>query len=282
MAIEAFPQVARLIDLERYPIHDLQSARCSTLIRSWREELDRTGACNLLEFLTPQGVRELAGEAEGLMVHAYRRTFTANYLYRDHAEPGLPSSHPQHRFWTTSSTHIASDQFPETSKLRQLYEWEGLTELVTQIQGKKKLYLDADEFQALNVIALAEGDRTVFHHDGVECVVTLLLQEPLAGGKFVYCPGTRAPDGTIDLEAVSAVVNEEPGKVRQLERGAGTLTLFRGGHTLHGVTPVEGEQKRITAILSYHPEPHRVGTAEQNCRLYGPRVETILIARADT
>ena len=47
MAIEAFPQVARLIDLERYPVNDLQDARCATLIQRWREELDSTGACNL-------------------------------------------------------------------------------------------------------------------------------------------------------------------------------------------------------------------------------------------
>ena len=38
-------------------------------------------------------------------------------------------------------------------------------------------------------------------------------------------------------------------------------------------------QKRITAILSYHPEPDRAASPEKNCRLYGPRVEKILAAR---
>ncbi len=270
--------VARMVDLERYPIHALDGERCESLVEGWKSELDRTGACNLHGFLTASGARELAVEAEAMMPMAYERTFTANFRYQDKADPEIPASGPASRFWTTSSLHLASDQFTGT-KLDRLYRWDALTELVARIQGKTKLYRDADEFQALNVIALTDGNRTIFHHDQVECVVTLLLQAPIAGGEFLYCPDTRDADGIIDLDAVGKALDEEPGSIKGLERGEGTLTLFRGGHSLHGVTPVRGGRKRVSAILSYDSKPDRVAKDVSNCRLYGPRVERILAGR---
>ena len=270
----SLPDAVGVVDLERYPIHELGSARGADL-----RELERTGACNLPGFLTPAGAAELAAEAESMMPRAYERTFTANFRYRDHVDCDLPASHPERRFWTTTSLHLASDQFGPGSTIRRLYEWDALTDLVAGIQGKSKLYRDADEFQALNVIALGDGNRTVFHHDQVECVVTLLLQSPSAGGEFVFSPDTRAADGTVDLDAVRRAVDGEPGGVKHLDRGEGTLTLFRGGHSLHGVTPVRGERERITAILSYDPKPDRAAPERSNCLLYGPRVERILAQR---
>ena len=213
------------------------------------------------------------------MPNAYARTFTANFRYQSQVDPELPARHPERVFRTTSSLHLASDQFGETSKLRKLYEWDVLTDLVARIQGKHKLYRDADEFQALNLIALEDGNRTLFHHDHVECVVTLLLQEPLAGGEFNYRPHKRNKDGSFDLETISAVVNEQSDSVQRLKRGEGTLTLFRGGYTLHGVTTVQGDKRRISAVLSYDPSPDRIATDAVNTRIYGPRVERILAER---
>ena len=73
----------------------------------WRRELDRTGACNLQDFLTPAGARELAAEAEAMLPQAYERTFTVNFRYRDQVDPDLPASHPERRFWTATSLNLA-------------------------------------------------------------------------------------------------------------------------------------------------------------------------------
>ena len=54
------PDVASLVDLDRYPIHDIDGERCTGLIENWKADLERTGACNLEGFLTPAGTRELA------------------------------------------------------------------------------------------------------------------------------------------------------------------------------------------------------------------------------
>ena len=276
---ESLPEVAHLVDLERYPIHDPESARTRDLIAMCRAEFDRTGACNLQGFVTPAGAVELAAEAIALLPLAYRNTWTRNFLDEMEDDPRRPADHPGHRFWTTSATQLADDQISPETGLRQLYEWEALTEFVARVQGKSKLYRFADEFQALNIIALGEGDRDIWHFDDNECTVTLLLQESDTGGEFVYGRNTMDPDGNIDLEEVGRLFDAPLDDLQRLERSSGTLTLFRGGHSLHGVTPVRGRRKRITAIMTYDPDPGRVSNDRTNCAIYGPRVERILAER---
>ena len=89
-------------------------------------------------------------------------------------------------------------------------------------------------------------------------------------------PDSASADGTVDLEKASRVIDAPPEELVRLEREAGTLTLFRGGRSMHGVLPVRGRRKRITAILTYDPDPNLVASDEVNCRIYGPRVERIL------
>ena len=57
-----------------------------------------------------------------------------------------------------------------------------------------------------------------------------------------------------------------PEALVRLERDAGTLTLFRGGRSMHGVLPVRGRRKRITAILTYDPDSNLVASDEVNYR----------------
>lgn len=89
----SIPEAARVVDLERHPIHRLDSPQGAALVAGWRRELDRTGACNLQDFLTRAGARELAAEAEAMLPQAYERTFTVNFRYRDQVDPDLPASH---------------------------------------------------------------------------------------------------------------------------------------------------------------------------------------------
>ena len=81
MNTRKLPDVARFVDLARYPVNDIRSEHAAALVRGWREQLDQTGACNLQGFLTPAGIDALAAEAETMLAHAYRRTFTANFRY---------------------------------------------------------------------------------------------------------------------------------------------------------------------------------------------------------
>ena len=68
-------------------------------------------------------------------------------------------------------------------------------------------------------------------------------------------------------------------KAKTFKRGAGALTLFRGGYSLHGVTKVKGTRPRVSAVFTYSEEPNVVIDDDINIRIYGKRVENILNKR---
>ena len=269
--VQPLPDVATLVDLERYPIHDLESVEVCELIATWRTEFNDTGACNLPGFIKQEGVASLVAEAKALIPDAHQWSYTRNFLSESEDDPTLPSDHPARIFWTTSTTQLFGNQISRQTGIRQLYEWDALTTFISRIQNKDKLYRFADELEDLNIIAVNNHESVIWHHDRNECTVTLLLQEPEAGGEFVYCRDTLAQDGTVNWEVVSNFLDfvsdlSEPKdvltplsttspEVNWLERGSGTLTLFRGGHSMHGVLPVQGEQARISAVLTYDSDP---------------------------
>ena len=65
----------------------------------------------------------------------------------------------------------------------------------------------------------------------------------------------------------------------RLPRDAGTLTLFHGRHSLHGVDAVVGMTPRVTAIMTYDELPDCRAGHERNAAIYGPRVEATFKAR---
>ena len=274
----SLPPVAQFVDLKRYPIDHLDSPETQAYIACLKRDFDRTGACNLEGFITPNGIKQLVQETEDLLPLAYSATYTANYSRDDLEEDqDLPQDHPARVFYTCSKHQIADDQIGPNTLLRQLYVWDELTQFIAQVQGKSRLYQFADEFQALNVIYLGEGGCSVWHHDHNECTVTLLIQEAERGGEFVYCPNTKSLDGIDDVDKIGdAVVRNDPAAIKTLPRTAGTLTLFRGGNSLHSVTPIYGSTLRTTSIMTYDPDPGRTSNDHATRAIYGPRVQRIL------
>jgi hypothetical protein len=78
---------SHLIDLERYPILDLSAETTRALTAQSREQLDKTGACELPGFLTPEAVEILVRDADSLAVHAY------------HSVHSPPRIRPERRLW---------------------------------------------------------------------------------------------------------------------------------------------------------------------------------------
>lgn len=199
-------------------------------------------------------------------------------IYQGAIDPSLPEDDPRRREFVHSAVQLADDQIPAETGLKQLYHSEILTEFVRRVQMKDQLYRCADEFQALNVVALQPENWHAWHYDTTECTVTLLLQAPEKGGEFTFLPNSRT-DETEDREAVDRLLAGDMSGAYSFPRGAGTFTLFRGGYSLHGVTKVEGKRPRISAILTFDEQPARVIGDEINIRIYGKRVENILASR---
>ncbi len=266
-----------LVDLARYPIADLESGAGAVFLKECQDHMEAHGWCNLDGFIRPEALAALEDEASNLLPGAEVLTIKRN-IYQGAIDPSLPADDPRRREYTHVATQLADDQIPTDTLIQQLYQSEILTDFVRRVQKKTVLYRCADEFQALNVVALFPSSWHAWHYDTTECTVTLLLKAAESGGGFAFLPNSRT-DETEDREAVDRLLAGDMSHAQKFDRGAGTFTLFRGGYSLHGVTEVFGAHPRITAIMTYDEEAGRVISDDINVRIYGKRVEKILADR---
>jgi hypothetical protein len=266
-----------LIDLERYPVADLDNGPGASFLAQCQRNMQANGWCNLDGFIRADALAELNTEANELLPTAEILHVKRN-IYQGAIDPSLPEDDPRRKEFTHIAVQLADDQIPAGTRLKQLYHSDILTDFVRRVQMKDRLYRCADEFQALNVVALNPGSWHAWHYDTTECTVTLLLQAAEEGGEFTFVPNSRTDD-TEDREAVDRLLAGDMSRAQTFSRGAGTFTLFRGGYSLHGVTKVEGSRPRVSAIMTYDEQPGRVIDDEINVRIYGKRVEKILASR---
>ncbi len=267
-----------LVDLKRYPIADLDQGEGAAFLSKCQHSMETNGWCNLDGFIRPDALTALADEANALLPTAETLTIKRN-IYQGAIDPSLPANDPRRQEFMHVAIQLADDQIPDETLIQQLYKSDILTEFVRRVQSKEQLYRCADEFQALNIVALQPESWHAWHYDTTECTVTLLLQAADQGGEFAFLPNSRT-DETEDREAVDRLLAGDMSQAQTFSRGAGTFTLFRGGYSLHGVTKVEGERPRITSIMTYDEQPNRVISDDINIRIYGKRVEQILAERA--
>ena len=267
-----------LVDLDRYPIADLDAGAGAEFLAACRHSMDSRGWCNLDGFIRPDALALLNGEADDLLPTAEVLHVKRN-IYQGAVDPSVPEDDPRRREFTHIAIQLADDQIPADTLLKRLYRSEALTEFVRRVQNKAELYRCADEFQALNVVSLTPGNRHAWHYDTTECTVTLLLRAAEAGGEFTFLPNSRT-DADEDREAVDRLLAGDMSGAQTFSRGEGAFTLFRGGYSLHGVTEVEGSRPRVSAIFTYDEAPDRVIDDEINVRIYGDRVRKILASRA--
>jgi hypothetical protein len=267
----------RIIDLARFPIHDLAGAEGRGFLRDCRAELAETGACNLESFIRSDAAEAMADEALALIPLAYEKNTRRN-AYFTKEDSSLPPDHPLRAFFPIKMSQLANDAIPKTAAIQRLYEWDPLTDFIRRVLGLDALYRIADPFLALNLTYLKAGDLQPWHYDHNEFTVTLLLQEAEAGGGFEYAPRLRTAEDE-NFATVKRLFDGKYQDVRTLSRQPGTLTIFKGRHAMHRVTEVQGERQRISALLSYDSLPNQFASDETNAFIYGPRVAAILAAK---
>lgn len=260
MAVEqkaAGAAVADLVDFARYPIDDLDSAAARAIVASSRESLDDTGICRLPGFLRPGVPARLAAEAAALVPSAHRQDHDdiPYGRYRERQQE-FPADHPARRRSRFRMGLVSYDELPESGGIKRLYHWDGLTRLIGALTGNPTLHRTADPLLSCNVSVLGPGDTHGWHVDGNDFSVTLLLQEPEAGGQFEYAPVASPTDE--NFAAVGRVLDGDRTDIVAPPLTAGTLSVFRGRWSIHHVTPVAGARTRLQVIFSYHVEPGMV------------------------
>lgn len=254
-----------LLDLARYPLHDLGGARGRALLAAARARFAAEGVLTLPGFVASPAIAALGREIGPLLPQAYYCAQNHNpYLVPD--DPALPPDHPRNRPQVSDKGCLADDLIPPASALRRLYDWPPLRAFLAALLGVPALHRYDDPLGSLNVNIFREGQQLGWHFDNADFATTLMLQVPEAGGAFEYVPAIRTPEDE-NYPAVAEVLAGAGRAVRRLEIAAGTLVLFRGRYALHRVAPVVGPRLRLIAVLSYDTRPG-VMLSEHTRRLF--------------
>ena len=247
------PSYADVVDLDSYPIHELDSPRGRELVARCRAELAEHGVCNLPGFVTPAAVAEMVRLAGELADRAWPSDKT-HTIYFEPADGSVPAAHPRARLVRSAKHGIAYDCIPADAPLRRLYESDDMTRFIAAGLGKQALYRSADPLDALQVTAFHPGEELGWHFDNSEFSMTVMYQQAETGGDFVYAPGLRS-DGDPNYAGVQAVLDGDTSRVRLLPSAPGTLAFFHGHNALHRVTPIDGSRPRINSVLTYGEVP---------------------------
>ena len=250
--------LAELVDLERYPLHDLDGPEGTRLVERVRAMLREVGACDLPGFLRPEAVTASVDGALAVREDAFRTEQTHDIEFSGHDPASLAPDDPLRVRVRSAKDGIAYDRVPADWPVRALYTSDELLGFVARVLELEPLYRSDDPLGALNVMVYAPGDELGWHFDNADFVVTLMLQAPEAGGTFEYVPMLRSEEDRND-DGVRALLEGRLPGVRTMSGEPGTLALFRGHWSPHRVTPVEGDRVRVNAVLSYARAPgHRL------------------------
>lgn len=230
---------AALVDTDRWPLED------DALTESLAATFEREHVVVLPGFVRAQALPGLVQECDELAKVAYHTTSNADLEV------------------------VAYDQFPRTSAIRALYEWDPLMHFAARVLRVDRLHRYADPFGALNLAVMREGHELGWHFDQTDFVVSIAIQPSLAGGCFENVPQVRSPMDE-NADTVAAVRRgERPDLVRVEPMTPGTLMLFNGRWSYHRVSRVEGDVPRHVALLAYDTKPGTDSNDELKLGRYG-------------
>lgn len=268
-----------LVNLDRYPIHDLTSNDRKNVITDCQKQLAECGACVLPGFLKSEAIAQLIRQSLVLEPEARRTAWLLN-TYSEKADKKYEANHPRRRRFAASLKTLAYDQIPKEDLINLLYECDAVTDFIRDALGLATLYRYTDEFQSLNITYMGDGDQLAWHYDLNDFVVTLLLQAPEHGGEFEYAPNIRNKDlGEENYPDVHDLFEGKNVNNKLMSQEPGTLVLFQGINSMHRVRCVYGPIQRITAIMGYHRQPDYKSKDLINAYLYGERAQKKLAKR---
>ncbi len=247
-----FDSISEIIDLDRYPLHQPESATVEALLRQGQTALERDALFSLPGFVRPEATSFMAAELEARQPWASRYEAMRGSYGSDGSD--WPAGHPRTATNPFRYHQVLNHQIPNDSPLRRVYCWEPLREFLRQLMGYETFHRSECPHLALTSKIAGDGDTDGWHFDGNDVVFSVLLREPEQGGLFEYVPNVRT-DADQNYEAVAAVFAGKRDGVRCAELAVGDLNVFQGNQTLHRVSPVKGARKRIVGLFSYDRQP---------------------------
>jgi hypothetical protein len=245
--------VGELVDLERYPIDDPDSAGARRIVEAARRELAERGAAELPGFVDAAGVERLVADADALAPRGHRSGGLGT-PYLEIPDEHWPADHPRQHLDPYALEAVGYDVIPTSSPLRRLYESDAVMGFVEAILDRGPLYRYADPCGALNLAVMTDGDCLQWHFDQTDFVVSLAVQSAERGGDFDVAPRIRNGDDE-RYDAVATVLAGDHRPVVTLPMTPGTLLVFEGRHSMHRVSTVRGGRARYVGLLAYDTKP---------------------------
>ena len=255
------------IDIERYPIDEIESPIYKELVTGIRAQLDDVGCAVLPGFIKPQAILPFIEEANRVAGKGHR-SFNRTNVYFSKDDESLDSDHPIRRFYDRSNSFVPADNFGSDSPLRSVYEWPAFMPFIKDTLNEQEFYRYADPLADVIVNVVENGDGFPWHFDTNNYTVTLAIQNAQRGGEFKYSPGLRTPANE-NYGGVRDILDGDETAVNTLELNPGDLQIFKGRYSLHRVTPVEGKRRRYVGIFSFVDQPGMVAKVERCKQLYG-------------
>jgi hypothetical protein len=267
-----------IVDLDRYPIDRPGSPAQQAIVDQCRAALADDGCCTLTGFVRPEALAVAAAEFAALAPKADIREEFCSVYVRGDSEAELAPDDPRGHILRRRVGHITRDQIPPDSVAQRLYVAPALKAFIAACVGESRVFEYADPLAALIATVLPPGGTLPWHYDTNEFVVTILTQEPEAGGLFQFHQNLRRP-GDENLPGLARVLDDDaPETLRTRDLRAGDFQLFLGRYSLHRVTTIEGNRERHVAVLSYANRPGVIGPIDRTRAVYGRVTEAHVIA----
>ena len=152
-------RLSSIVDLEKYPIHDLDSSAIKDLISRCKEELNNNSCAVIKNFILPKSLMTMNKELECQLDEVYMSKEKINaYLYAKD-DPSLPKENPKRIFMERFNGYLNSDCFSENSEMKFLYETDELLKFVSKCLGVSPIYRWAD--------LLARNEYNVMEPEGI-------------------------------------------------------------------------------------------------------------------
>jgi hypothetical protein len=269
--------VGQAVDTDRYPLADPASPDWQAVVSRTRQQLRTTGCSVLPNFIQSSAHEELRRECVSVTPLAYYDVETVN-VYNIATDPSLPADHPGRITMRRGNAFVPRDRIHQDFIIHQLYVSELFRHFLASCFDLPGLHELADPLSGLCVNVVNPGSEHPWHFDTNEFTVSMLTQEPAAGGVFEYCPNIRSAREE-NFDDVRAVLTGRGQRLtRRLTLRPGDLQLFKGRYSLHRVSAVRGGTARQSAIFAYSERPGVIGSVARTQQLFGRVLPEHLVA----
>ena len=256
-----------IVNLNQYPIHDLNSKIYNELTAHCKSELDTIGCCVIPNFIKPDSINKMLKEISSKRDRVFWSDESHN-PYFSKRDDSLPNIHPVNTFSARNNGYLNGDLIPENSDLHFLYHTEELKNLVSNCLEIYPLFHWADPLAKNVYNCMDPGNCFPWHFDSNEFTLSILIQKAEEGGNFEYVPNLRKPNDE-NFDGVKKVLNGDRENVRVVKLEVGDLQIFKGRFSMHRVSKVEGNTTRYIALPTYTLDGWRVNTPEHSRVVYG-------------